>query len=275
MPEQAASRGSAALAQPSRTGRGGPNRPRPTSWGQMATPSLTESLPPLAPPRSRDEELVRFVGRHGLVAMRHVMDSLGVGRTAAYRRVAFCVDAGLLERIDLLRTEPGLLRATRDGLRFAGLGLPLAAISPGTVEHHLRCATVARRAERRYGQDRVLSERELRLAEQIEGRRIASAELDESRSMKPRLHRADLALLTDEGTIAVEVELTPKAPWRLQRLMRAWKWEVLADRLAEVHYLCASGQTRRAVEKAVDNVNGGDQIVIAEVPDSLRGGDHG
>jgi hypothetical protein len=198
--------------------------------------------------------------------MRHVMDSLGVGRTAAYRRVAACIEAGLLERIDILRTEPGLLRATRDGLSFAGLGLPLAAISPGTVEHHLRCATVARRAERRYGPDRVLSEREIRLAEQIEGTRIAAAELDESHG-RPRLHRADLAILAEEGTIAIEVELTPKAPWRLQKLMRAWKWEVLASKVAEVHYLCAPGQTRRAVQKAVDNVNGGDQIAIAEVPE--------
>jgi hypothetical protein len=265
MPQQTASRGSAALAQPGSAGRGGPNRPPQTSWGQMATPSLTETLPPLAPPRSRDEELVRYVGRHGLVAMRHVMDSLGVGRTAAYRRVAACVDAGLLERIDILRTEPGLLRATRDGLRFAGLGLPLAQVSPGTVEHHLRCATVARRAERRYGPERVLSEREIRLAEQIEGRRIAAAELDESRG-RPRLHRADLAIRAEQGMIAVEVELTPKAPWRLQKLMRAWKWEVLASNVAEVHYLCAPCQTRRAVERAIENVSAESQIAIAEVP---------
>jgi len=263
MPQQAASRGSAvALRDPS-----GTNRPRPASCRQMSTPRLTENLPPLAPPRSRDEQLLRFVGRHGLVAMRHVMDSLGVGRTAAYRRVASCIEAGLLERIDILRTEPGLLRATRDGLSFAGLGLPLAPVSPGTVEHYLRCASVARRAERRYGPERVLSEREFRLAEQIEGSRIAAAELDDSRSLKPRLHRADLAIHAQEGTIAVEVELTPKAPWRLQGLIRAWKWEVLAERLCEVHYLCAPGPTRRAVEKAVDNANGGDQIVIAEVPE--------
>ena len=259
MPEQTASRGSAAAVGK----RSGTNRPSPTSCGQMATP---ETLPPLAPPRSRDEELVRYVGRHGLVAMRHVMDSLGVGRTAAYRRVASCIEAGLLERIDLLRTEPGLLRATREGLSYAGLGLPLAAISPGTVEHHLRCATVARRAERRYGPERVLSEREIRLAEQIEGRRIAAAELDAS-SGRPRLHRADLAILAEEGTIAVEVELTPKAPWRLGQIIRAWRWAAAAREVAEVHYLCAPGQTRRAVERAAEDVLRGGHIVIAEVPE--------
>lgn len=225
--------------------------------------SLSEQGP--EPARSRDEELVRYVGRHGLVAMPHVMDALDVGRTAAYRRVASCVEAGLLERIDLLRSEAGLLRATRDGLRFAGLGLPLASVSPGTVEHYLRCATVARLAERRYGIDRVLSEREFRLAEQIEGRRIAAAELDE-RHGKARLHRADLAICTEEGTIAVEVELTPKAPWRLKRLIEAWRWATVGGELSEVHYLCAPGQTRRAVERALEGSRLSERIVVAEVP---------
>jgi hypothetical protein len=33
-----------------------------------------------------------------------------------------CIERGLLERLDLLTDEPSLLRATRDGLRYAGLG---------------------------------------------------------------------------------------------------------------------------------------------------------
>lgn len=101
------------------------------------------ALDPAAPPRDRDEQLVRFVGRHGLAAMRHVMAVLGVGRTAAYRRVGACIEGGLLERVDLLRTEPGLLRATRDGLRYAGLGLPLAMSFTGAVDHRLCCVSTA------------------------------------------------------------------------------------------------------------------------------------
>ena len=108
--------------------------------------------PPLAPPRSRDQELVRFVGRHGLVAIRHVMAELEVGGTAAYRRVAACIEAGLLDRLDLLCSEPGLLRATRAGLRYAGLGLPLAPASSGNVEHTIRCTTTAQLFAKRYGQ---------------------------------------------------------------------------------------------------------------------------
>jgi hypothetical protein len=136
---------------------------------------------------SRDRELVRFVGHHGVVAMRHVMAELGVGRTAAYRRVAACVERGLLERLELLRSEPGLLRATRDGLRYAGLGLPVAVITPGAVDHRLRCASTAQLLGRHFGQGLILTERELVLAEQIEGRPIASAKVGKLPNGAPAL----------------------------------------------------------------------------------------
>jgi hypothetical protein len=218
---------------------------------------------PRAPRRDRDRELVRYVGRHGLVAMRHVMAELGVGRTAAYRRVATCVQAGLLERLDLLSAEPGLLRATRDGLRYAGLGLPLAKVSPGGVDHMLRCATTARLVEKHRDRDRVLSEPELVLAEQIAGRPIASADVGERRG-RVRLHRPDLAVLTEDGAIAIEVELTPKAPRRLYELIRAWRWAIGSGTVKEVYYLCAAGQTRAAVERAVVKVRAERFITIGK-----------
>lgn len=217
--------------------------------------------------RSRDLELVRFVGRHGLVGMRHVMAELGVGRTAAYRRVAACIEAGLLERLELVRSEPGTLRTTRDGLRYAGLGLSVAAVSPGAVDHMLRCATVAQLAAKTYGADRILTERELILAELIEGRPIASAKVGIGSRGRARLHRPDLAVRTEKGTIAIEVELTPKSPGRLEGLIRAWRREMVAGTLAEVHYLCAPGQTRRAVERAVQKARAERIIAIAEAPE--------
>src|SRR6476469_1607590 len=81
---------------------------------------------------ARDRRLLRFVARHGCVFIEQVGRELGVGRTAAYRRVAACIEAGLLERVDLLREEPSLIRATRQGLRYVGLGgLGVAEVSPG------------------------------------------------------------------------------------------------------------------------------------------------
>jgi hypothetical protein len=215
--------------------------------------------------RSRDLELLRYVGRHGVARIDQVMTAMGAGRTVTYNRVASCVDAGLLERLELVPSEPDVLRATQDGLRYAGLGLPLALVSAGQLDHWLRCTSTAQMLGERFGHDRVLTERELVLAEQIEGKPIASATVGEHRSGKPRLHRPDLAVLTDEGPIAIEVELTPKAPWRLYGLIRSWRRAVISDGVSEIHYHCAPGQTRRAVERATDHVRAGQFITISQV----------
>jgi hypothetical protein len=73
---------------------------------------------------TRDQALVRFIGRNSAVALEHVMAEFGVGRTAAYRRIAACEERGFVQRLRLLREEPNVLRATRAGLRYAGLGAP-------------------------------------------------------------------------------------------------------------------------------------------------------
>ena len=246
--------------------------------------------------RCRDRELLLYVSRHGVVAIQHVMAALGVGQAAAYRRVAACIDRGLLERLDLLRDEPSLLRASRAGLRYAGLGLPVAVISPGAVDHWLRCATTAQLLAAEFGSESVISERELRLLERLVGRPIASAKLGELASGHPRLHRPDLAILPDGHplahpypaahartrefgreiagdagrgrtgaedmrVIAVEVELTPKAPRRLLSIIRAWRG---ADWVAEVRYYCAAGPTRRGVEAAVAKTYAAERVRLFE-----------
>lgn len=214
-------------------------------------------------PRNRDQDLVRYVGRHGIVSIEHVMASTGVGRTAAYRRVGACIEAGLLERLAILRQEPSLLRATRAGLRYAGLGLPVAKVSAGEVEHALRCASIARRVERHYGVEHVLSERELVFAEKLEDRRIANAEIGRPGSQRLAKHRPDLAVLRDEGTLAIEVELTPKAPRRLEAILRGWS---CAHWVSEIHYFCAPGQTYRGLQRAIEKTGAADKVLLAEVP---------
>lgn len=224
---------------------------------------------------------------------------MGVGRTAAYRRVAACVEAGLLERLELLRDEPSLLRATREGIRYAQLGgLRVAEVSPGAVDHWLRCASTAQRLGERFGHERIRTERELVFAEKLAERPLASAVIGRLPGGQPRLHRPDLVLLAPatnaartsdavagpplqggqgvgasaDGSgreaeqsavwpIAIEVELTPKAPRRLEAILGAWH---RADWVWQVHYYCAPGQTRRAVERAVARVGAADKIFIAK-----------
>lgn len=207
-----------------------------------------------------DRELVRLIGRHGAMSIGQLMIAMGVGRTAAYRRFQRCEEAGLVERLRLTRTAPTVLHATHDGLRYAGLGLSVAAISPGSVDHDLRCTAHALALERSYGADCVLTEREIILAELVDEAPVASAEVSRR---GPRRHRADLAVMVDGGTIGIEVELTPKTPRRLEGLMRAWRHAVLAGVIEEVRYFCEPGQTRRAVERAIYRTRT-DQIVAVD-----------
>ena len=225
---------------------------------------LQLAVPPaaLSPPRSRDHELVSYVGRHGVVSIRHVMAALGVGQASAYRRVAACIERGLLERLQLLRREPNLLRATRAGLAYAGLGLPVPVVSPGAVDHWLRCASTAHQLAAEFGLERVITERELRATERLEGRPIASAKLGELPSGHPRLHRPDLVVFAEYGVIGIEVELTPKAPRRLLSIVRAWRG---ADCISEIRYLCEPGATRRAVDLAIDKTYASPKVRAFEV----------
>lgn len=221
--------------------------------------------------RERDRELVRLVGRHGVMTVEQAMRATGVGRTATYRRAAALIEAGLLERLDLLRSEPSLLHATRDGLRYAKLAMPVAAISPGTVDHWLRCVTAALDLGERYGHNRVLTERDIVSREVLEERSIAKAEIHGGRAYGGRrFHRADLAVLSEEGVIAVEVELTPKAPRRLEELLRAWRQFVGRGDVSEVRYLCEPGQTRRLIERIVQKVKADLAIQIEDAPERGR-----
>lgn len=209
-----------------------------------------------------DRELVRFVGTHGVVAIEHLMAAAGLGRTAAYARVASCIEAGLLERLTVLRGEPSILRATRAGLRYAGLPFKVASLSPATVEHSLRCVSMALVLIEEFWPCEVLSERQLIAIEQVEGRPVFSAKLGELASGAPRLHRPDLAIVSGDGTIAVEVELSAKAPRRLEALVRAWR---RASWVGEVHYYCEPGITRRAVERAVEKTRAAERVRVLEV----------
>jgi len=147
--------------------------------------------------RHNDRDLVAFVGRHGAVSIEQVMSASGIGQTAAYRRVAGLVAAGLLERLQLLRGEPTLLKATRQGLRYAGLGMAPAVISPGSIAHWLRCTSAAIDLEAASGPHRVITVRELIAAERHEERPIASAVIGRLPDGRPRLHRPDLVVLPE------------------------------------------------------------------------------
>jgi hypothetical protein len=127
-------------------------------------------------------------------------------------------EAGLIEVHPALGAVGSLLVATPLSLPLCGREeLRAPRFSPWTVRHSMVVAQVAAELER--DGERLLSEREIAAAERSEGKRIYSAEPAD----RPRgYHRPDLIRL-GPAPEAIEVELTSKAPARLDALLRGWR----------------------------------------------------
>ena len=198
----------------------------------------------------------------GAVEVGHVRKRWRIGRSVGYALVARLVDAGLVERVATLPGDPTLLRASEQGTVYAGLGLPAAKISPGQVDHWLACADVALWAEGRWGIESVISERELRFTEQDPRHPIASCVVGELPGGRPMLHRPDLVVADSDRRMAIEVELTTKAPRRLEQIVRSWR---RARHVEKVLYVAPAGPTQRAVERAVAATHAQERVIVYEL----------
>ena len=167
---------------------------------------------------------------------------------------------GLVDLLEPINGSGRLLACTRAGLRVVGMeALGPGQVSIGRRPHAIAVALLAANLERE-GKT-VLSERELAVAEVEERRRIYSAELHDG-----RFHRPDL-VLRDER-LAIEVELSQKASWRLDSILRAWRAAVGAGKFDGVRYLCGE-RALRPVERAVERTVTGELIEVVPLS-SLR-----
>ena len=213
----------------------------------------------------RDWQIVRWAARFGIVTVEQLQERFGLGRTVAYRRVAACAEAGLLERLETLRGVPALIRATRRGLRYTATRLPVAQAPPDQVGHWLACGAVALVLEREFGAGAVRSEREIRALERGHLRPQLSAALGEAADGWRRTHLADLAVV-GERVVAVEVELTPKAPRRLEEIVRAWRRARWVD---SIRYYARAGATRAGLERAIERTHASERIELRAIEELL------
>ncbi len=212
--------------------------------------------------------LIRWAAGLGAITAEAVAEHLGVSVASARGRLAAAEGERLLQRHRPLMGWPALYTVTRTGLRAAGVrGLDPCHVSAAGALHLIECARVAAALERCYPDHRVQGERELRGEERECGRALASAELGESdrrehsRPGSPR-HRPDLALWPTDPAgglpVAVEVELTVKAPERLAAICLAW---ARARCVAGALYL-APPEVERAVQRAIDRAHAHERVVV-------------
>jgi len=193
-------------------------------------------------------ETVAWTARMGAITAEALAVREGCTLASSRARLLAAQRAGLLSRARPLADGPALFTVTRRGLRVAGPeGIAPGRVSVVNARHSSETAWAAATLERLYPDHRVMGERELRREEGARGAPIASA----SMSGAPSFHRPDIVLWPSGQPsalpVAVEVELTVKAPRRLTAICAAW---ARCRRVAGVLYL-ASDEVMGPLERAV------------------------
>ncbi len=140
--------------------------------------------------------------------------------------------------------------ATAAGLREGGLQLQVPKIDIRSYEHDLACGWLCLELEREFPDGRVLTEREIRAVDSGVDEPAYCPGARGRTGGFTRLHVPDLAVEARAGEkpLAIEAELTLKAPRRLRSILRLYAG---AGHLAGVRYYVAEARTRAAVERAI------------------------
>ena len=213
--------------------------------------------------------MVEWVARLGAVTANVLAERDRCTVQAARGRLQGAAQAGLLSSARPLQSRPAIYTATAAGLRAADLErLGPGRVSAANAAHAIACAEVAVKLEDAYPDYRVTGERWLR-GEEEEGTPLGSAILGRRADGSPLLHRPDLVLwsMLDESVaeaslpVAVEVELTVKAPNRLLEICRAW---ARCDCVDGVVYFAAP-EVLRPLGRAIAKAHAGERIVVLEL----------
>ncbi len=215
------------------------------------------------PPTLEQIDVLRWTASLGAVTADALALRLDITSASARARLSVAQRRGLLSRDRPLVGHPALFSLTRAGLRACDArGIQACQVRSSNANHLTVCAAVAASLERCYPHHRLVGERELRRDEREHGHPLASAQLGALYGGESRLHNPDLVLWPcdhDGGLpVAVEVELTLKAPRRLVEICRAW---ARCRTVAGVLYL-APLDVERALSRAVAEARASEQIVV-------------
>lgn len=202
-------------------------------------------------------DLLHWTASLGAITAEALALRLDITPASARGRLSAAAKRGLLARQRLLVGAPTLYTITRAGLRACGgYGIDPCRLSAAGAHHAIVCAQVAAALERCYPDHRLVGERELRRDERELGRPLASTRL-----AADRMHHPDLVLWPDASEqlpVAVEVELTIKAPRRLANICRAW---ARCLTVSGVLYL-APNHVERALERAIERAHAQERVLV-------------
>jgi hypothetical protein len=209
--------------------------------------------------------LLSWISRIGPAGARSVAVRFGCTESSARARLGAGERDGQLRRSRPLADGPSLYALTRNGMRAAGVPeREPARVTAAGARHMTICAEVAAALEVAYGPGCIIGERELRQLERRYRERLASVAMGGAAAGE---HRPDLVLRrAGTGAVAVEVELTLKAPRRLAAICGAW---ARARHVGGVLYLYAP-EVGPALERAVAAAGAQQAITMRPLSDVLE-----
>jgi hypothetical protein len=219
---------------------------------------------------SRDQAIVCLVGRWNGVEARQIATWFEMDEAHVYRRTGLLVRCGLVEYGRLLHGRPGVYTATRAGLDWVNLDLPVGRPRLATYEHNVELVWLSMDLAWEFSSAAVLTEREIRSREMPaawdsfhDGSALRPKYSVATRSRRgPRgLHFPDMLVENGgpkNGSLAVELELTSKGAGRRRQIIGAYRNGV---HIEGVRYY-APPEPLRLLERTVDEERAGDVVEL-------------
>ena len=218
---------------------------------------------------SEQSAVIRWAAGMGAITAEALAEIEQVSTASARARLGAGARRRLLRPHRPLTDVPTLYCVTAAGLRAAGLdGYRACHVSAANCQHTATCVHAAAELQRRYPDQRVSGEHELRVEERRADAPLASAIMRGGGMRGALLHRPDLVLWPRHGDsgrpVAVEIELTLKSPRRLEAICRAWSRSRV---VAGVVYF-APDDVERALHRAIQRARAEAHIAVLAL-DSL------
>ncbi len=171
----------------------------------------------------RDLEILKFINDFGFVEMPHLDRRFGFKKPRNYQLITKLVDAGFVQHERVFFGRHGVYRLTPKGAAMTELP-HLARINLGTYKHDIVLIDTYLNLRMQYPEAGWISERQLMKDKHATG-------------VGQRGHVPDGLLVFPDGKqVAIEVELTLKGKYRLEKILKGYG---AAFSYKEVWYYCS------------------------------------
>jgi hypothetical protein len=184
----------------------------------------------------RDEEILRWITRHGVVTVELVgrrffwrAKEKVWGKWATYRRLRALKDLGLILTNKPFADMPAVLRVTREGARIADVGIRPAPLVESQLRHSLAVVWLTERLLYEHPGAELVTERELR-AQRYREASAGEREPEEGRTADAWLRvPAKGAGAQGIKTVAIELDLSRKDGRAMRRMISQYEREPVKE----------------------------------------------